>query len=322
MTSGNIALMARRRRQFDPAQMQLPNFSREDRLAAIDATNPQSVGIQPRAWRSVRELLRQIEFCSRPDCHARVEVLAARMGVTGRTVRRVRDLAERAGLLIVTKRPGRSHLWQVRWSALSSPAEMSAPPDTMSAHIEFLENQRNPTTSTADAPCAEAPTADPHSWEEVEEDLLRCGVRSAPWLIDTLRQQGVRPHHARAIVNHWQSHPDRWSEGALVRRLQRLRPGQDPATLWPPPSAEAQARENRRRRTERLKARRSADEDLTDRHRATLAAMTPAERFDLAQSRYPILARARKAARSPLELSRILEERHAQAADRKIHAGS
>ena len=242
------------RRQTLPGQLTLP-LTRDDRLAIVDDVDPSVAGVSVRAWRSIRELLRQVEFCSgRSGCHARVDVLAARMGVTGRTVRRARQAAEVAGLLRVEPTPGRSHLWAVSWTRLASArskphtAQVSGPPDVLSAPPgrtvrppgqdvrpvkEYLENVKEPTTP-----------------DSVVGEIFAFGIDQAARAVQAARSQGATEDAIRAVVAEWRTRSDHWAhpEAALYRRLMRWRPDLPPSSGWPAPR-DAVLRAERRART-------------------------------------------------------------------------
>lgn len=96
-------------------------LSREERLRAIDDVDPDRAGIHRRSWRSVRDLLKQIEFCSSGyDSRVRIDTLAGRMAVHYTTVLRTGNVAEAAGLLDIERMiydaGGRtSNGWRIRW---------------------------------------------------------------------------------------------------------------------------------------------------------------------------------------------------------------
>ena len=126
-------------------QTKLP-LAREDRLAALYAVKPSDAGIGVRSWRSVRELLRQVELCggASEGSHARVEVLAVKVGCTKRSIPRLCRKAEKLGLLVVTKRfttasgAQRSNQYKVQWGEIVRLAQMSSPPGELSSPPDEL----------------------------------------------------------------------------------------------------------------------------------------------------------------------------------------
>jgi hypothetical protein len=151
-------------------------LSRDERLDALVATKPEDVGVKRRAWRNVFELLRQIEFCGgrSENSFACVETLAARMGVSERTVQRAAAVAIGAGLLVRSARHRHngqaSNEWAIQWDRIAlaagtlpekaqskklsptpdvvspTPDELSPTPDKLSPPIE---NQQIPSRESS-----------------------------------------------------------------------------------------------------------------------------------------------------------------------------
>jgi hypothetical protein len=103
-------------------------------------------------------------------------------------------------------------------------------------------------------------------WSEVEEELIREELATAPELLRSAREHGCSPLDVRRVLAHWRNASPAWELGGLAKRLGNLRPNQDPATenLWPPRSKRAAAAENSARREAVAAAardRREADDD-------------------------------------------------------------
>ena len=202
-----------RRTTHKPAaeQLALP-LSRDARLSLIDQADPVALGIGVRQWPRVRELLRQIEFCggASEGSHSRVKVLAAKMGVAERTVRRLRKLAVDAGLLSIDERYAPcgaqySHRWQVQYDRLRAattervqepanrgqslgksqmsappddssapPDEMSAPPDDSSARIKNHHRSLKAVRHQVDLRAGRSSKDDQRDvdWEQARQDAL------------------------------------------------------------------------------------------------------------------------------------------------------
>ena len=77
------------------------------------------------------------------------------------------------------------------------------------------------------------------AWREEEDFLKSFGVTAAPRAIAAARERGLRPSDVRRIVDHYRSRPGAWGPGALFARVSESRPGDDPATGWPPVAGEA-----------------------------------------------------------------------------------
>lgn len=102
-------------------QLELP-LTRRERIDSIDGIDPRLAGINPRSWRTCRDMLKQIEYCSSGnDSSVYVETLAARLAVDRSTVLRAADKLEASGLLQIETRyggatPGRSsNGWRIRY---------------------------------------------------------------------------------------------------------------------------------------------------------------------------------------------------------------
>ena len=119
--------MSRRRKQQPKDQLALP-LGRNKRLELIGAIDPEALGVKPRQWARVVDLLTQVELCSQRDgCFAYVETLAQRMaapvGVSKSTLLRAKDVAQEHGLLVVIKRHDghrqQSNEWKVVWDRIA-----------------------------------------------------------------------------------------------------------------------------------------------------------------------------------------------------------
>lgn len=99
-----------------------------------------------------------------------------------------------------------------------------------------------PATQGGDSPRSAA-------WKGVEEDLLECGVSAAGKAVDAAISNGCRPDDVIAVVAFWRCSRPKWGAGALYQRILNLRPGQDQSELWPDPSAEFVATEQRAKST-------------------------------------------------------------------------
>lgn len=94
------------------------------------------------------------------------------------------------------------------------------------------------------------PPSDGEGWEEIAAELRTLRVHLAGQAIAALQEARVSPQTARAAIKHYRACPGAWDAGALYRRLQRLRPGDDPATGWVDPSDDWQQRERQRQAAE------------------------------------------------------------------------
>lgn len=151
-------------------------LSRDERLAALRRIDPDRVEIGRRQWRTVVDLLTQVELCSlRDGCHAYVETLAARMaggvGVSRSSVDRARRTAEAAGLLTVTRRHDghrqQSSVWAVQWS-----------------RVAILGGPTDQPVSSTDQPVSSAPAA-------CQTDRAARRIDGRPYQIDSLNRGSV-----------------------------------------------------------------------------------------------------------------------------------
>lgn len=117
----------RKTRQEDRRQTLLL-LSRKQRLDAVQAIDPDQLGIGRRTWANIVDLLTQIEVCTSPDgCFAYAETLAARMrvgaGVSRATLFRASKQARELGLLEsfgrVNRQGTQSNEWRVNWHRVS-----------------------------------------------------------------------------------------------------------------------------------------------------------------------------------------------------------
>ncbi len=236
--------MARKRTKYDARQLELP-LSREAKLALIrSAMRPEPIGAT--SWAGVVRLLEQVHYCSQRDgCFAYVETLAAKLHVSKRTVRRYRASSEAAGVLKASPRidrgSHRSNEWSIDWDRLrqlsGGAVKLSGGAVKLSAPIKGTVFHQCLPSVSSEKPPPPAPTPPRGSdWVVVVEMLFNLGlVDAAP--IAIAREAGVTAEEVERIALHYQAHPGAWQPGAIHFRLRSARPGQDPASGWPPPAA-------------------------------------------------------------------------------------
>lgn len=324
--------MTRRRTNPDQLPLDFEGGFRERmaclraQLAAID---PGSIGLTPGRWSAVREVVQALFAHAGASadawCSAHEETLAAGCEVDHQPLtvaqwRRYRTLAATLGLAHKSPWRGRWR-WRVdlgRIEELAADGRESAqtrragPVRNGAKRCEMVRNHKetpDPLTPLPNPPLplpnsAPARTAPDHAcgggWGVVVAELARLGLAVAGSAADAVRSAGGTPEDAHAILGHWRAHGGgrsggAWGPGALVLRLRRWAPGQDPAAGWPPPDpayearVAAQRREAQRRaewarqeraraeRAERLAAlaaerRASGPVDVLGEYRAALAA--------------------------------------------------
>lgn len=223
-------------------QRRLP-LSREERLGLLDNRDLEKLGVATRQWRSVRELLRQIEYCGGADSsYARVETLAARMGCSKRTAQRARRAAEGAGLLRVAERytstGQRTNQWLVAWDRLAAaslevsppggvvtpPRVIASPPgDVVSPPIEIHQSSiRDPLEMVDRRDDQKNMEVD---WQRAERDAARLERRVGPCRSDQDRDLAIK---AAALS---QRYGERWLWDA-AEACRVVRPERPWAYFW------------------------------------------------------------------------------------------
>lgn len=134
-------------------------------------------------------------------------------------------------------------------------------------------------------------------WGEGVADLEAVGVGAAEAAARDLAAAGGTPADLAALVTHYRSMPLAWGPGALVMRIRRWRPGQDPTEHWPPASEAYLAAEAQRRRAAatradserrtRLDRQRAASQVERKRLLAEWSALDPAEQERLLDAAQP-----------------------------------
>ncbi|ADG67962.1 hypothetical protein Plim_2135 [Planctopirus limnophila DSM 3776] len=71
-------------------------------------------------------------------------------------------------------------------------------------------------------------------WAEVEGEMFRLGIQETKTPFASFREHGVSVELVLGVLRH-ASQLKAWNAGKIRRRLINLRPGQDPAGLWPTP---------------------------------------------------------------------------------------
>jgi len=74
---------------------------------------------------------------------------------------------------------------------------------------------------------------------EVEDSLLSLNAANASAAIRVAIANGCEPIAVRRVISHYRAKLPAWGPGALLRRIEVLRPDQDPAAMWPPPAKAA-----------------------------------------------------------------------------------
>jgi len=101
-------------------------------------------------------------------------------------------------------------------------------------------------------------------WAAAVDEILAAGVGQAVQACGSARASGCTPQQVLAVLEFWESSKPAWNAGALVRRLEKLRPDQDPTfeDLWPPRSKAAEvarSREDSLRKQTELQEQRARD---------------------------------------------------------------
>lgn len=118
-------------------------------------------------------------------------------------------------------------------------------PRTHPGQIEESKESKEPPPPTPSGGSAGADRGDSR-WMEVEEELFAAGLARAQDAVAMVRGNGCTPAQVREIVRHYLERRPAYGVGALYRRLEILRVGQDPCELWPQPSPESRDLERRK----------------------------------------------------------------------------
>lgn len=109
---------------------------------------------------------------------------------------------------------------------------------------EETKEPKEPPPPTPSGGFAGADRGDPR-WMEVEEELYAAGLARAQDAVAMVRRNGCTPAQVREILRHYLERRPAYGVGALYRRLEILRVGQEPSDLWPQPSSESRDLERR-----------------------------------------------------------------------------
>jgi len=244
-------------------------FSRDERLLLIAAATLPTTRV---LGRRLKALLYHLETTSgREGCFPGQETLAAKMGVTDRTIRNIVKLAEELGLLSTDRRGRRQLTYFPNWSALrqfctaADLAEIAAaagvddggrrarnlmrsmrsrnesqPAEIFSGQTEnFPVTTGNSFRSQPEIVSAlpikdplRPPEAGGGEWEALEAETFAAGVDHAPKAIAAARAAGVTVAEVRAVLAHFRGLAG-VGPAALFCKLARMRPGEEIGRRWP-----------------------------------------------------------------------------------------
>lgn len=235
---------------------------RRDRMAAIRALRLRA-GVANRWVVAMRRLLEQLELCGDADgSQARQEVLADRLGISERQLRRWIELAVGEGLVEVVDRwttNGRRRRTVIDWErVLAGPVsvretqlflpfggvpdgqDVRSQPDAVSGcnREDLGSSEVTPLPTLPESPAAEPAGSEElrirgQEWQQVRDLLRDRGVVGVPTLLDGLRARGVEPWAIETVVRFWDANRRGWrTPGALRWRLANLIPGVVPESDW------------------------------------------------------------------------------------------
>lgn len=263
-----------RKRKSIKGQLTLP-YSRAARFAILRAAVFTLPGRGPRAFRSVYELIEQIELCTfRDGCRVRQEVLAHKMRCCTATVSRATRLAVELKILRVENDHGNGggmYRYRIDWNAIyrMCPSEVKKQQASEEADTEVVE-------TTAAVPVEETSgetERTPTEWKSVEVSLRDCHVKGWAKAVAVARERGLTPGDCHGLINFALSRPlDYWTDRAtaIYLRLTTSQRGQDLSEGWLPVSASFMRRDRVEREqvvraAEDQKARYDAGQLLTER---------------------------------------------------------
>lgn len=289
--------MTSRRRQ-DDAQYSLDFTSGFDESMALlradlEAIDPGQLGESEYSWGLIAEVLQAI-WCHAGAsvdgwCHASMANLVERCSVEHERMsvhqfKRYRRYAanhdlvswrkSHRGVNAVAWRVDRGEIARLAELGRSAPRCASAPPDApRRPAAPPHRGNPNPLSSKPKTPRPPFPeraaqtvasaAGDPRAaagggWGALILELERLDVGLAADTAGEIARRGGGPEDLAALLAAYRAQPGAWGPGAIVTRVQRWRPGQDPTKHWPPESAAYQAAERRRLRQDAL--RRSAEQ--------------------------------------------------------------
>jgi len=178
-------------------------------------------GLSQRKTRLVRKLLETIEVCSGNNgSDARVEVLAAHMDVSARTVRRAIRLAEWPPIQVIEvtrdarKSGGQgSNNYRINWPKLAT----MVPGQTGRA---AGQTDRAPGQTGRANDISPSPESRSISRTEVWKMLKGAGVRNISGALAHAEQNGLSLQRIAELVEYFWEHRDIYDAGALYRRIQ------------------------------------------------------------------------------------------------------
>lgn len=215
-------------------------FEQKRRLAQLRSIRPEDLGLTPEAWRTPRELLIQIELITQPDgCHAYVETLADRVGVTGRTIRNARRLLEEQKLLYVDENKHRrggqgANQWHIQWDVVTAlarrlrPETISGRPETISARPEIISGPLRKREVLTEIQLESKPPEVPQSNSCLQADQLAriddASLRdaTADWVAyKAERRQAYKPMGLKALVSQVLNKASIHGAEAVVEAMQK-----------------------------------------------------------------------------------------------------
>jgi len=238
--------------------------TRAERFRAIRAISFREE-TPPRVQTQLRRLVEQVEANSSDETgtEARQEVLAAKLGISVRTLQRWLATAVADALLEVHDSwtiHGRRRRMTIDWQrVLAGPRRIDdqlffdfervvTRQDDASHHDKMAGCNREDVFSSGHShppdpqppaePAGVAPEIDQREeWEGLRELLKARGVQAVNRTIDRLQRRGVEPWAVQAVIRFWDVYRSRWrGPGALWNRLYELDqadvPETDPEARW------------------------------------------------------------------------------------------
>lgn len=215
-------------------------FERKRRIAKLRSIKPDALGLSLDAWRTPRELLIQIELTSKADgCHSFVETLAARVAVTGRTIRNARRLLEEKKLLYVDENKHRrggqgANEWCIQWDVVAAyargdrPEMISGRPETISDRAEVISGpirntERQEESLLESGPPVVPPADSPLTVDELDRIAdQRLRQATADWVAyKAERRQGYKALALKALVTRVTNQAATHGAAAVIEAMER-----------------------------------------------------------------------------------------------------
>jgi uncharacterized protein YdaU (DUF1376 family) len=140
---------------------------------------------------------------------------------------------------LAAKRAADARWMQTHCDRIADAHPPDIPNDAISSSSSFSNSSNKPSSSSL-LDSARIPPSDGGdggfcvSWEEIQTRLARVGITDSRGAIKQAKLHGLSEKHVSEVIDYFEAHPKKWTNGGLHWRISNGLPNQSSSEGWPP----------------------------------------------------------------------------------------